>query len=95
MMVCVRSDSELKEFEPSQYLDDYSWDIFIPISRWSILLVLMLIEVMMIILVCAMEPTTLKRNLMEYDSHGHAGFLERIFRADLIRNKAGMPTANT
>lgn len=37
---------------------------------------------MMIILICAME----------YDSDGQAGFLERIFRADLIRNKAGMPT---
>ena len=57
MKVCVRSDSELKELDASQYLDDYSWDIFI--------------------------------------SEGHAGFLGRNFRADLIRNKAGMPTANT
>lgn len=30
MKVCVLSDSELKEFDPSQYLDAYSWDIFIP-----------------------------------------------------------------
>ena len=28
--LCVLSDSELKEFDPSQYLEDYSWDIFIP-----------------------------------------------------------------
>ena len=66
------------------------------ISQSSISLVLMPREpVMMIILVSAMEPTTLKRNLMEYDSDGHAGFLERIFRAAMIRNRAGMPTANT
>ena len=30
MRICVLSDSELKEFDPSQYLIDYSWDIFIP-----------------------------------------------------------------
>ena len=30
MQLCVLSDSELKEFDPSQYLDEYSWDIFIP-----------------------------------------------------------------
>ena len=28
--LCVLSDSELKEFDPSHYLEDYSWDIFIP-----------------------------------------------------------------
>lgn len=32
---------------------------------------------------------------MEYDVKGHAGFLDRIFRAAMIRHKAGMPTANT
>ncbi|MCI0610136.1 MAG: hypothetical protein L0Z71_13880 [Anaerolineae bacterium] len=32
---------------------------------------------------------------MEYDVDGHAGFLDRIFRAALIRNKAGMSTANS
>jgi len=31
--------------------------------------------------------------MMEYDAQGHAGFLDRIFRAALVRNKAGMPTA--
>lgn len=30
MRLCVLSDSELKEFDPSQYLEDYAWDIFIP-----------------------------------------------------------------
>ncbi|MCI0550982.1 MAG: hypothetical protein L0287_08505 [Anaerolineae bacterium] len=30
MQICVLSDSELKEFDPSQYLTAYSWDIFIP-----------------------------------------------------------------
>ena len=30
MQICVLSDSELKEFDPSQYLNDYQWDIFIP-----------------------------------------------------------------
>jgi D-alanine-D-alanine ligase-like ATP-grasp enzyme len=30
MQICVLSDSELKEFDPSQYLKDYSWNIFIP-----------------------------------------------------------------
>jgi D-alanine-D-alanine ligase len=30
MRVCVLSDSDLKEFDPSQYLVDYSWSIFIP-----------------------------------------------------------------
>ncbi|HXQ32481.1 MAG TPA: hypothetical protein VN843_00530 [Anaerolineales bacterium] len=32
--------------------------------------------------------------MMEYDVNGHAGFLDRIFRAAMIRNQAGMPTAN-
>src|SRR5262245_6026275 len=30
MQICVLSDSELKEFDPSQYINAYSWDIFIP-----------------------------------------------------------------
>ena len=30
MQICVLSDSELKEFDPSQYLEDYSWELFIP-----------------------------------------------------------------
>lgn len=30
MQICVLSDSELKEFDPSQYLTAYSWEIFIP-----------------------------------------------------------------
>lgn len=30
IQICVLSDSELKEFDPSQYLEDYSWNIFIP-----------------------------------------------------------------
>jgi len=30
MQICVLTDSELKEFDPSQYLENYSWDIFIP-----------------------------------------------------------------
>ncbi len=29
MMVCGLSDSQLKEFDPSQCLNAYSWDIFI------------------------------------------------------------------
>jgi len=37
--------------------------------------------------------------MMEYDAQGHAGFLDRIFRAAVIcnkvRNKAGMPTAKS
>lgn len=33
--------------------------------------------------------------MMEYDAKGHAGFLDRIFRAALVRNKAGMPTAKS
>ena len=33
--------------------------------------------------------------MIEYDPDGHAGFLDRIFRAAIIRNRAGMPTANT
>lgn len=33
--------------------------------------------------------------IMEYDSNGHAGFLERIFRAAVIRNNATIETANT
>ena len=41
--------------------------------------------------------------MMEYDAEGHAGFLDRIFRAAVIRNKAhnkvdnkaGMPTAKS
>jgi len=37
--------------------------------------------------------------MMEYDPQGHAGFLDRIFRAALIRNKvrnnAGIPTAKS
>lgn len=32
--------------------------------------------------------------MMEYDPDGHAGFLDRIFRAAIIRNKAGMTTTN-
>ena len=32
--------------------------------------------------------------MMEYDTDGHAGFLDRIFRAAIIRNKAGMTTTN-
>jgi hypothetical protein len=31
--------------------------------------------------------------MMEYDPEGHTGFLDRIFRAAIIRNTAGMPTA--
>jgi D-alanine-D-alanine ligase len=31
---------------------------------------------------------------MEYDVHGHAGFLDRIFRAAVLRNKTGLPTTN-
>ena len=30
MQICVLSDSELREFDPSQYLENYSWNIFIP-----------------------------------------------------------------
>ena len=30
MQICVLSDSDLKEFDPSQYINAYSWDIFIP-----------------------------------------------------------------
>ncbi|HET9908345.1 MAG TPA: hypothetical protein VFQ23_16980 [Anaerolineales bacterium] len=30
MQLCVLSDSEIKEFDPSQYLDEYVWEIFIP-----------------------------------------------------------------
>ena len=30
LQICVLSDSELKEFDPSQYLAKYVWDIFIP-----------------------------------------------------------------
>jgi len=30
MQICVLSDSDLKEFDPSQYLTAYSWDLFIP-----------------------------------------------------------------
>jgi len=30
MQICVLSDSELKEFDPSQFLGAYKWDIFIP-----------------------------------------------------------------
>jgi D-alanine-D-alanine ligase len=30
MQICVLSDSELREFDPSQYLENFSWDIFIP-----------------------------------------------------------------
>ena len=30
MQICVLSDSELKEFDPTQYLNDYSWDVVIP-----------------------------------------------------------------
>ena len=28
IQLCVLSDSELKEFDPSQYLKEYSWNIF-------------------------------------------------------------------
>ena len=31
--------------------------------------------------------------MMEYDPEGHTGFLDRIFRAAIVRNTAGMPTA--
>ena len=30
MRICVLADVELKEFDPSQYLVDYSWEMFIP-----------------------------------------------------------------
>ena len=30
MRICVLADMELKEFDPSQYLIDYSWEMFIP-----------------------------------------------------------------
>lgn len=33
--------------------------------------------------------------MMEYDVGGHAGFLDRIFRAAIVRNRAGMSTANS
>jgi len=33
--------------------------------------------------------------MMEYDAGGHAGFLDRIFRAAIVRNRAGMAIANS
>lgn len=30
MRICVLADDELKEFDPTQYLVDYSWEMFIP-----------------------------------------------------------------
>ena len=30
MRICVLADMELKEFDPSQYLIDYSWEMFVP-----------------------------------------------------------------
>ena len=33
--------------------------------------------------------------MMEYDLNGHAGFLDRIFRAAIIRNRAGMALTNS
>ena len=30
MQICVLSDSDLKEFDPSQYLRAYTWEMFIP-----------------------------------------------------------------
>ena len=32
MQICVLSDSDLKEFDPSQYLRAYTWGMFIPQS---------------------------------------------------------------
>jgi hypothetical protein len=33
--------------------------------------------------------------MMEYDAQGHAGFLDRIFRAAILRNQAAIQTAYT
>lgn len=30
MRICVLADDDLKEFNPSQYLKDYSWEMFVP-----------------------------------------------------------------
>lgn len=30
MRICVLADDDLKEFDPSQYLMDYSWEMFVP-----------------------------------------------------------------
>ncbi len=33
--------------------------------------------------------------MMEYDARGHPGFFDRIFRAAIVRNRAGMAIANS